>query len=153
MSSSSFYFENEKEKEEMIMFLLRGRIDYLNSIVDDLSSQIEHMVPRSELEWEKRRVAKWKRRANERRICVNRYYKDVCALEDKLESSHRRFRNLVCRTNKRVRADRHRSKVAFTARVKDKKLRQSLVRSRHSVSMENQRLTAKIDALKALLVL
>nr|GFC98198.1 hypothetical protein [Tanacetum cinerariifolium] len=105
----------------MIMFLLRGRIDDLNSIVDDLSSQIEHM--------------------------------DVCALEDKLESSHRRFRNLVCRTNKRVRADRHRSKVAFTARVKDKKLRPSLVRSRHSVSMENQRLTAKIDALKALLVL
>nr|GFA31286.1 hypothetical protein [Tanacetum cinerariifolium] len=33
-------------------------IDDLNSIVDDLSSQIEHMVPRSELELEKRRVAK-----------------------------------------------------------------------------------------------
>nr|GFD45097.1 hypothetical protein [Tanacetum cinerariifolium] len=114
--------------------LLRGRIHDLNSIVDDLSSQIEHMVPRSELDLEKRCVAKWKRRVDERRICANRYYKDVCALEDKLESSHRRFRNLVCRTNKRVRADRHRSKVAFTARVKDKKIRQSLVRSRHSVS-------------------
>nr|GFD59767.1 hypothetical protein [Tanacetum cinerariifolium] len=49
--------------------------------------------------------------------------------------------------------DRHRSKVAFTARVKEKKLRQSLIRSRHSVSMENQRLRAKIDALKAVLVL
>nr|GFB76506.1 hypothetical protein [Tanacetum cinerariifolium] len=99
MSSSSICFENEKEREEMIMFLLRGRIHDLNSIVDDLSSQIEHMVPRSELDLEKRCVAKWKRRAD------------------------------------------------------DKKLRQSLVRSRHSVSMENQRLRAKIDAFKALLVL
>nr|GEZ01212.1 hypothetical protein [Tanacetum cinerariifolium] len=94
----------------------------MSGSVDDLSSQIEHMVPRSELELEKRRVAKWKRRADERRICANCYYKDVCALEDKLESSHRRFRNLLCRTNKRVQADRHHSKVAFTARVKDKKL-------------------------------
>nr|GEY91923.1 hypothetical protein [Tanacetum cinerariifolium] len=107
MSSSSICFENEKEREEMIMFLLRGRIHDLNSIVDDLSSQIEHMVPRSELELEKRHVAKWKRRAD----------------------------------------------VAFTARVKEKKLRQSLIRSHHSVSMENQRLRAKFDALKALLVL
>nr|GFA92344.1 hypothetical protein [Tanacetum cinerariifolium] len=97
-------------------------IDDLNSIVDDLSCQIEHMVPRSELELEKRRVAKWKKRADEQRICANRYNKNVCALEDKLESSHRRFRNLVCHTNKRVRADHHRSKVAFTARVKEKKL-------------------------------
>nr|GFA48924.1 hypothetical protein [Tanacetum cinerariifolium] len=111
------------------------------------------MVPRFELELDKRRVAKWKRRADERRIYANRYNKNVCALEDKLESSHRRFRNLVCHTNKRVRADHHRYKVAFTARVKEKKLWHSLVRSRHSVSMENQRLRAKIDALKALLVL
>nr|GEZ66400.1 hypothetical protein [Tanacetum cinerariifolium] len=107
----------------MIMFFLRGRTDDLNSTVDDLSCQIEHMVPRSELELEKHRVAKWKRRAHERRICANRYNKNVCALEHKLESSHRRYRNL------------------------------SLVRSLHSVSMENQRLRAKIDALKALLVL
>nr|GFB58043.1 hypothetical protein [Tanacetum cinerariifolium] len=126
----------------------KGRDDHVPS-----SRSYSRMVPRSELEFEKRRVAKWKRRADVRRICANLYYKDVCALEDTLESSHRRFRNLVCRTNKRVRADRHRSMVAFTAPVKDKKLRQSLVRSPHSVSMENQRLRAKIDALKALLVL
>nr|GEV02166.1 ARM repeat superfamily protein [Tanacetum cinerariifolium] len=68
------------------------------------------MVPCFELELEKRRVAKWKRRADEPRICANRYNKNVCALEDKLESSHRHFRNLVCHTNKRVRADHHRSK-------------------------------------------
>nr|GFB36583.1 hypothetical protein [Tanacetum cinerariifolium] len=94
-----------------------GRVDDLSSEVDDMSAKIEHMVPRSELELEKRRVAKWKRRADERRICANLYYKDVCALEYKLESSHRRFRNQVYRTNNRVRADRHRSKVAFTAQA------------------------------------
>ncbi|GKE55246.1 hypothetical protein Tco_1494431 [Tanacetum coccineum] len=152
MSSSSFCFQNEKEREEMIMFLLRGRVDDLNSMVDDLSSQIEHMVPRSELELEKRRVAKWKRRADERRICANRYYKDVCALEDQLESSRRRYRNLVGRTRKCIRAYQHRSKVDVKARAREKKLLKSLVHSRHSVSMENQRLRAKIDALKALLV-
>ncbi|GJX02314.1 hypothetical protein Tco_0758641 [Tanacetum coccineum] len=174
MLTSASSFSLEKEKEEMIVLktrdgdfayipfqrfeaaafennLLRSHVDDLSSEVDDMSAKIQHMV--SELELEKRRVAKWKGRADERRIYANRFYKDVCTLEDKLESSDRRFRNLVRRTNKRVRADHHRSKVAFTARVKEKKLLKSLVRSRHSVSMENQLLRAKIDALKALLVL
>nr|GEZ73970.1 hypothetical protein [Tanacetum cinerariifolium] len=110
-----------------------------------MSAKIEHMVPRSELELEKRRVAKWKRRADERRICANLYYKDVCALEYKLELSHRRFRNLVYRTNKRIQADRHRSKVAFTARVKENQL---LRAEKSAVSMENERLMAEIAALK-----
>nr|GFD18430.1 hypothetical protein [Tanacetum cinerariifolium] len=35
---------------------LRGRVDDLSSEVDDMSAKIEHMVPRSELELEKRRV-------------------------------------------------------------------------------------------------
>ncbi|PWA90815.1 hypothetical protein CTI12_AA096140 [Artemisia annua] len=165
----------EKEKEEMIEFktregnfeyipfqrfeavalennLFRGRLDDLSSEVDDLSSLIQQMVPRSELDSEKRRVAKWKRRAEERRFYANHYHKKVCALEDKLESSRRRYKNLVCRTNKHIRAYRHLSKVAFVAQVMEikrlKSASDSLVRSRHSVSMENQRLRAEIAALR-----
>ena len=69
-----------------------------------------------------------------------------------MESSRRRYKNLVCRTNKRIRAYHHLSKVAFVARVREvKRLKSSsdsLVRSRHSVSMENQRLRAELDALR-----
>ena len=175
MSYSSSLICLEKEKEDMIEFknregnfayipfqrfeavslentLLRGRLDDLNSEVDDLSALVQHMVPRSDLDKEKRRVSTWKRRAEERRFCANRFYKDVCALEDKLESSRRRYKNLVYRTNKRIRAYRHLSKVAFVARVREvkrlKSASDSLVRSRHRVSMENQRLRAELDAWK-----
>nr|GEV92949.1 hypothetical protein [Tanacetum cinerariifolium] len=110
------------------------------------------MVHRYVLDLEKLRVPKWKRRADERRFCDNRHYKDACAREDQLDSSRHRYKNLVCHTHKLIQAYHHLSNVAFEVRVREmnrlKSSSDSLIRSRHSVFMENQRLRAEIVGLR-----
>nr|GFB86037.1 hypothetical protein [Tanacetum cinerariifolium] len=63
-----------------------------------------------------------------------------------------RYKNLVCHTHKLIQAYHHLSNVAFEVWVREmnhlKSSSDSLIHSRHSVFMENQRLRAEIVGLR-----
>nr|GEV51061.1 RNA-directed DNA polymerase, eukaryota [Tanacetum cinerariifolium] len=86
------------------------------------------------------------------KILANRLATDACAREDQLDSSRRRYKNLVCHTHKLIQAYHHLSNVAFKVRVREmnrlKSSSDSLIRSRHRVFMKNQRLSAEVVGLR-----